>query len=511
MGDAALRVDSHDTGGWRDAMLTLAGVGGRAGAPQGRGAGPGGALRLVHYRRSTSRALPGRGVRFRAPAVNGGVRSWKGRRIHFIGIGGAGMSGLALVADALGASVSGSDRAESPYLERLRSAGLQPVVGHDAAAVPKDSEVVVSTAIAEDNPELAVARRARANRPPPRAATGRDLAHEAGDRRGRTHGKTTTASMLAHALIEAGLDPSYLIGGELRSTGANAAWGEGEWAVIEADESDRSFFELAPEVAVITNVELDHHAKWRRRRELRLGSPASPPAVPESSGEVAHQAPALAAAGALTSASGRGRRRRRRARGARGAFEVADPGAQVPGAHNVLNALAAIAACREAGWARRGAPRAGNFNGAGRRFEPHGTTSSGARVFDDYAHHPTEVQPRSRRRAGTRRPAAVRLVPAAPVLAHEKSWPASSASRWRSPSRRGARHLPRPGGLRPSFPASAAGWLRPAPPTPPAGRPVYWPPGIEWRRRATRRAGGGRALTLGAGDVDSLARRLAAA
>jgi UDP-N-acetylmuramate--alanine ligase len=179
---------------------------------------------------------------------------WAGRRLHFIGIGGAGMSGLALVARALGAEVTGSDRAESSYAARLREAGIEPSIGHDAANLPAGAEVVVSTAIGEDNPELAAARAAGA----PVLHRG-DLLAEA-SRLARTiavsgtHGKTTTASMAAHVLVELGRDPSYLIGGELRSTGTNAAWGSGEWLVVEADESDRSFLKLAAEVAVVTNV-----------------------------------------------------------------------------------------------------------------------------------------------------------------------------------------------------------------------------------------------------------------
>ncbi|MEA2421188.1 MAG: UDP-N-acetylmuramate--alanine ligase, partial [Thermoleophilaceae bacterium] len=168
------------------------------------------------------------------------------------------MSGLALVARALGAAVSGSDRASSPYVDRLREAGIEPVIGHAAGGVPDGAEVVVSTAIAADNPELVAAREAGA-----RVLHRGDLLGEVSRLKpcvavAGTHGKTTTASMAAHVLVSAGRDPSYLIGGELRSTGANAAWGAGEWLVVEADESDRSFLKLAPALAVVTNVELDH-------------------------------------------------------------------------------------------------------------------------------------------------------------------------------------------------------------------------------------------------------------
>src|SRR5688500_12154831 len=161
---------------------------------------------------------------------------WAGRRLHFIGIGGAGMSGLALVAHALGAAVTGSDRSESSYVARLRAAGIEPSIGHDAANLPDAAEIVVSTAIGDENPELAKAR-----------GLGLGVLHR-GDLLAEisrlkrcfaiagTHGKTTTSSMAAHVLVELGRDPAYLIGGELRSTGSNAAWGSGDWIVVEADE-----------------------------------------------------------------------------------------------------------------------------------------------------------------------------------------------------------------------------------------------------------------------------------
>src|SRR3954470_3599174 len=194
--------------------------------------------------------------------------TWAGRRLHFIGIGGAGMSGLALVAHALEAAVTGSDRAESSYSERLRAAGVALSIGHDADHVPEDAEVVVSTAIAESNPELEIAR-SRGQRVLHR---GDLLAEAAALKRclavSGTHGKTTTSGMAAHVLVETGRDPAYLIGGELRSTGTNAAWGEDDWIVVEADESDRSFLKVKPEVAVVTNVEVDHQATYRNQAEV---------------------------------------------------------------------------------------------------------------------------------------------------------------------------------------------------------------------------------------------------
>src|ERR687888_476093 len=193
---------------------------------------------------------------------------WRGRRLHFIGIGGAGMSGLAIVALGLGARVTGSDRADSGYCARLREAGVEPAIGHDAGNVPNGAEVIVSTAIPDDNPELAAARAAGARV----LHRGALLAEVSRLKRclavAGTHGKTTTAGMMAHVLVACGRRPAYLIGGEVRSTGTNAAWGQGDWVVVEADESDRSFLELEPDVAVVTNVELDHHSTYRSLPEV---------------------------------------------------------------------------------------------------------------------------------------------------------------------------------------------------------------------------------------------------
>ena len=159
--------------------------------------------------------------------------TWAGRRLHFIGIGGAGMSGLALVAHALGATVTGSDRAESSYSERLRAAGSSRRSGTPPRNVPEDAEVVVSTAIGDDNPELAHRPRARAAGPAPRrpAGRGRRGSSAASPSRART-GRRRPRAMVAHVLVETGRDPAYLIGGELRSTGTNAAWGRatGSWS-----------------------------------------------------------------------------------------------------------------------------------------------------------------------------------------------------------------------------------------------------------------------------------------
>ncbi len=305
---------------------------------------------------------------------------WADRRLHLIGIGGAGMSALALIARALGAQVTGSDRAESAYLPTVRAAGVEPVIGpHAAANLPdgEDVEVVVSTAIPAANPERAAAR----ERGLRELHRGELLGQVAAEKRliavAGAHGKTTTTSMVAHALLELGTDPGYLIGGELRSTGTNAAWGAGEWVVVEADESDRSFLRLRPEVAVVTNVELDHHATYASRLELDEAfraflAPAAHAVLPAGDPAVLALAPAGADVRAFAAWEG--------------------PPLAVPGAHNARNAAAALEACVLAGADRAAAAAVlATFRGAGRRFEELGTTASGARVVDDYAHHPTEV------------------------------------------------------------------------------------------------------------------------
>ncbi len=199
-------------------------------------------------------------------------RPWSGRRLHFVGVGGAGMSGYARVAHALGAAVSGSDSAAGAQLERLAADGvLRASVGHAGENVPAGDgvELIYSSAVAADNVERVAARergipeRPRAELLTELTALRRTIA-VAG-----THGKTTTASMLVHALRAAGLEPGWLVGGSVGGGLANAAWGGGEWLVVEADESDRSMLSLKVEIAVLTNVELDHHATFASLAELR--------------------------------------------------------------------------------------------------------------------------------------------------------------------------------------------------------------------------------------------------
>jgi len=292
------------------------------------------------------------------------VADWSGRRLHFIGIGGAGMSGLALVCAELGATVTGSDRSDSSYMERLRAAGLEPAIGHDASNLPEGAEVVVSTAIGGDNPELALARQ-RGVEPIHRGAllaglcTEKRLIAVAG-----THGKTTTTAMLVWALRALGADPAFFVGGEVPGLGpdgadANAGWGRGEWVVAEADESDGSFLELKPEIAIVTNVEMDHHSRWGSLAELRA-------AFDEF------------AAGARTVV---------RPEDSEMAIELA-----VPGRHNLLNARCVAAAAAAAGFEADSVAKAlADFPGVKRRLELKGRRDE-TRIYDDYAHHPTEVR-----------------------------------------------------------------------------------------------------------------------
>jgi UDP-N-acetylmuramate--alanine ligase len=348
----------------------------------------------------------------------GPVSDWSGRRLHFIGIGGAGMSGLAVVCAGLGAEVSGSDRSESTYMERVRAAGVDPSIGHDAANLPEGAEVVVSTAIADSNPELSLAR----ERGQKVIHRGELLAELCAEKRliaiAGTHGKTTTTSMTVWALRGMGEDPAFFVGGEVPGLGpdgapANAGWGESEWVVAEADESDGSFLRLDPEIAVVTNVEMDHHSKWGSLEPLieafagfsGKARVAVLPAPTRDGGAVEEARAALAADRVrskprIARQSANSPEEDAAAGGATLAevaeFSLEAPGPEldlaVPGAHNVMNARAALAALGAAGFdLDRAAAALADFRGVRRRLEVKGERG-GVRVYDDYAHHPTEVR-----------------------------------------------------------------------------------------------------------------------
>jgi UDP-N-acetylmuramate--alanine ligase len=425
-------------------------------------------------------------------------RPWEGRRIHLIGIGGAGMSGYARVAMQLGATVSGSDRADSPALERLREMGATVFVGHAAANVPEGADVFHSTAVPEDNPERALGSRPRA-----------ELLRELTELRkviavAGTHGKTTTTSMAAHALIGAGMKPGYIIGGALRTTGEHADWGEGEWMVVEADESDRSMLSIDADVAVVLNIELDHHASYASLAEVEEVFDAFRAAAPQQV-----VAPDLAREGDIVF---RPEDVELEPGGSRFRWRGHEVRLTVPGEHNCRNAAAALEACRLTGAeeAKLVAALAG-FQGAGRRFERLGRTASGAEVVDDYAHHPTEVAAtiaaarslRPRRLIAFLQP---HLYSRTRELYREFGKALTGADVIGVldvyPARERAADFPGVSGL---LIAEAAADAAP-------GRPVLWLPTIEDAHRAL--AGmlreGDLLLVLGAGDIDRLGRALVA-
>ncbi|MBJ7355121.1 MAG: UDP-N-acetylmuramate--L-alanine ligase [Thermoleophilaceae bacterium] len=330
-----------------------------------------------------------------------------GRKLHLIGVGGVGMSGLAIAAHQLGADVTGSDREASSYTARLEEAGIAVTIGQDAANLPAGAEIVRSTAILDENPELAAAREQglkvlhRSELLAELVATKPRCIAVAG-----SHGKTTTTAMIAHVLDQLGLDPSYFVGGEVtigdRTT--NAHLGSGDVVVIEADESDGSFLRYDPEIAVITNIEFEHPETWSGLDELidafrdfaarakKIVISADQPRIDE----LAIDDRSITFAPAPITADLQAATITTPADPALGSsFQLGEDVFElgVRGEHNVLNALAALAALELVGVARKDAAAAlKSFTGVGRRFELIGETANGAVVYDDYAHHQTEVR-----------------------------------------------------------------------------------------------------------------------
>jgi UDP-N-acetylmuramate--alanine ligase len=327
-------------------------------------------------------------------------------RVHFVGIGGAGMSGIARIMLGRGIPVSGSDAKDSDLLAGLRELGATTHVGHAAGHVDGADTVVVSTAIRETNAELAAARE-RGLLVLHRAAAlaslmdGRRSVAVAG-----THGKTTTTSMLTVALQHAGADPSYCIGGQLVTTGLGAADGSGDLFVAEADESDGSFLMFAPKAAIITNVEADHldnYADFEKVKETfaRFVERIQPggllvvcadDSVARSLGEEAtRRGLTVRTYGEAEDADYRVAGFTPRGLGSRFTVGSRKLELSVPGLHNALNATAAYATAAELG-VDAGAVAEGlaGFSGARRRLEPKGEVA-GVKVFDSYAHHPTEL------------------------------------------------------------------------------------------------------------------------
>jgi UDP-N-acetylmuramate--alanine ligase len=427
------------------------------------------------------------------------------RRLHFVGIGGAGMSGLALVAKELGASVTGSDRAESSYTARLRERGIEPMLGHDAANVPDGAEVVYSTAIVPSNPErLAAGGREmhRADLLAQIAALRRCLAVTG------THGKTTTSAMVVHALRVCGLDPSYVVGGELHCTGDNAGWGSGEWIVVEADESDRSLLKLSAEIAVLTNAELDHHSTYASRLDLEQTFRSF--MARARAGAVVWDRPQLRALCPPDAVAYDAPDPVLEPRGSRFQWRGIQVSLSVPGAHNAVNAAGALTAAHLAGADPSAAAAAlGDFRGARRRFELLGETTTGAAVYDDYAHHPTEVSAAIA--------AARTLRPHRLVAVFQPHLYSRTKALWREfgnalaaadtvavlgvyPAREQAEDFPGVDGRLVAAAAADAG----------GGRAAAWLPSIDDARRflaATLRPGD-LCLMMGAGDIDALGRSL---
>jgi UDP-N-acetylmuramate--alanine ligase len=331
--------------------------------------------------------------------------------VHFIGIGGGGMSGIARIMLTRGSTVTGSDAKEARVLAALRVLGAKVYVGHDAANLGAADTVVVSTAIQESNPELIEAR-ARGLRILPRAAA---LASVMAGRRGiavaGTHGKTTTTSMLARALQHCGEDPSFAIGADLNEPGSNAHDGGGEIFVAEADESDESFLLLAPFAAIVTNIEADHLNHYAGLAEIhqaferfaaRIASDGFLVVCADDPGAM-QLARSARAAGVDVRTYGEApdadvRIVNLELAGTGSSFHVIADGRRlgevvlrVPGRHNALNAAAAttIGLGLDVPFAEFAAGLT-VFTGARRRFEPKGVVN-GVRVYDDYAHHPTEV------------------------------------------------------------------------------------------------------------------------
>lgn len=337
------------------------------------------------------------------------------RRVHFVGVGGVGMGGIAEVLHVLGFEVSGSDVNAGAMTERLRSLGVEIFIGHRASNADRCDVAVYSTAIPADNPELV--RSNERNIPViPRAEMLAELMRfRHGVAVAGTHGKTTTTSLIASLLTEGGLDPTFVIGGKLIGADTNARLGDGDYLVAEADESDASFLRLQPEMAVVTNIDVDHMETYEGD-ELRLRAafaeflghipfyglavlcaddPGVQALLPSVKKRVVTYGLEPGADYVATDVVQRGRRT---------AFKVSrktgrdplDVHLNLPGRHNVLNAMAAIAVAEEMGVSDAAIVRAlDGFQGIGRRFEVYADTQiGGANVLlvDDYGHHPREIE-----------------------------------------------------------------------------------------------------------------------
>lgn len=336
------------------------------------------------------------------------------RQIHFVGIGGSGMCGIAEVLMTQGYQVTGSDIQESATTKRLQENGAQVFFGHQADNVQDADVVVVSTAVQEDNPELVAARAKRTPIVPRAEMLAEIMRYRHGIAIAGTHGKTTTTSLIASVLGEAGLDPTFVIGGRLNSAGTNARLGESRYFVAEADESDASFLHLTPMLAVVTNIEADHMhtygGDFSRLKQTFVdflhNLPFYGAAVVCIDDPVIRELMPSISRSVLTygvSEDADYRATNIRQEGMNNCFTALRPGGRgpldvclkMPGHHNVLNALAAIAVATDEGVEDVAVQTAlQRFEGVGRRFQVYGEyTYGGGEVMlvDDYGHHPSEV------------------------------------------------------------------------------------------------------------------------
>ena len=333
-------------------------------------------------------------------------------RVHIVGIGGAGMSGIARIMVAQGIQVSGSDAKESRRLQALRAVGVDARVGHDAALVEGVDALVVSTAIPESNPERVAAREMGVEEWSRARALAAVMTDTQGVAVSGTHGKTTTTSMLTVALQHCGADPSFAIGSEINESGSNAHLGSGSYFVVEADESDGAFLHLSPVAAIVTNVEPDHLDHWGTFEAIEEAFADFAQGVGRRGGIVVVCVDDPGGERLAARARGAGVDVRTYGQSAAADFRLVDAAPvetgwrfdtvhngvrlgeislQVPGRHNALNALAAFACGLGLGFAAADL-RAGleSFSGTRRRFDFKGQ-AAGVRVYDDYAHHPTEI------------------------------------------------------------------------------------------------------------------------
>jgi UDP-N-acetylmuramate--alanine ligase len=339
------------------------------------------------------------------------------KHIHFVGIGGVGMSGIAEILFNLGYSISGSDQADSATLQRLAGLGIQTHIGHAASHIQGAHAVVTSTAVQADNPEVLAARHSRIPVVPRALMLAELMRLKRGIAIAGTHGKTTTTSLVASVLAEAGLDPTFVIGGRLNSAGANARLGKGEYIVVEADESDASFLNLLPVMAVVTNIDADHMETYGHNFEklkkafvdflhrmpfygtaiLCTDDPAVRAIVPQVTCPVTSYGfdeGAEVRAVDVRAVDGQMHFTVQRRNG------LVLPDLQVvlnlAGRHNVLNALSAIAVATELNVDDDAVLRAlAGFKGVGRRFQRYGDLPArdggSFTLVDDYGHHPIEM------------------------------------------------------------------------------------------------------------------------